>query len=79
MKALVGAFNQEKALVGAFSLIVQPVVEPMDSFTALVVSVALRGEEREFWAGLGLGDSIENTEQETNEEQFHFITNTYIH
>ena len=31
MKALVGAFNQEKALV-----IVQPVVEPMDSFTALL-------------------------------------------
>ena len=30
MKALVGAFNQEKALVGAFSVIVQPVVEPMD-------------------------------------------------
>ena len=37
MKALVGAFNQEKALVGAFSVIVQPVVEPMDRFTALVV------------------------------------------
>ena len=35
MKALVGAFNQEKALVGAFSVIVQPVVEPMDRFTAL--------------------------------------------
>ena len=35
MKALVGAFNQEKALVGAFSVIVQPVVEPMDCFTAL--------------------------------------------
>ena len=35
MKALVGTFNQEKALVGAFSVIVQPVVEPMDSFTAL--------------------------------------------
>ena len=35
MKALVGAFNQEKALVGAFSVIVQPVVEPMDHFTAL--------------------------------------------
>ena len=31
------------------------------------------------WAGLGLEDSIENTEQETNEEQFYFITNTYIH
>ena len=35
MKALVGAFNQEKALVGAFYVIVQPVVEPMDRFTAL--------------------------------------------
>ena len=35
MKALVGAFNQEKALVGAYSVIVQPVVEPMDRFTAL--------------------------------------------
>ena len=37
MKALVGAFNQEKALVGAFSVIVQPVVEPMDRFTALLL------------------------------------------
>ena len=36
MKALVGAFNQEKALVGAFSVILQPVVEPMDRFTALL-------------------------------------------
>ena len=36
MKALVGAFNQEKALVGAFSVIVQPVVEPMELFTALL-------------------------------------------
>ena len=36
MKALEGAVNQEKALVGAFSVIVQPVVEPMDRFTALV-------------------------------------------
>ena len=36
MKALVGAFNQEKALVGAFSVIVQPVVEPMDRFAAIV-------------------------------------------
>ena len=35
MKALVGAFNQEKALVGAFSVIVQPVVEPMELYTAL--------------------------------------------
>ena len=37
MKAVVGAFNQEKALVGAFSVIVQPVVEPMDRFTSLVI------------------------------------------
>ena len=35
MKALVGAFNQEKALVGAFSVIVQPVMEPMEHYTTL--------------------------------------------
>ena len=39
MKALVGAFNQEKALVGAFPVIVQPVVEPMDRFAALLKDV----------------------------------------
>ena len=38
MKALVGAFNQEKALVGAFSVIIQLVVEPMDRFTALLLA-----------------------------------------
>ena len=37
MKALVGAFNQEKALVGALSVIVQPVVEPMEHYTALLL------------------------------------------
>ena len=36
MKAVVGALNQEKALVVAFSVIVQPVVEPIDHYTALV-------------------------------------------
>ena len=36
MKALVGAFNQEKALVEAFSVIVKPVVEPMEHYTALL-------------------------------------------
>ena len=41
MKALVGAFNQEKALVGAFSVIVQPVVELMDRFAALVTTLLL--------------------------------------
>ena len=35
VKALVGTFNQEKALVGAFSMIVQPVVKPMEHYTAL--------------------------------------------
>ena len=39
MKALVGAFNQEKALVGAFSVIVQPVVEPIEHYTALTLAV----------------------------------------
>ena len=39
MKALVGAFNQEKALVGAFSVIVQTVVEPMEHYTALIKSL----------------------------------------
>ena len=42
MKPLVGAFNQEKVLVGAFSVIVQPVVEPMEHYTALVIMI--RGE-----------------------------------
>ena len=37
MKTVVAAFNQEKALVGAFSVIVQPVVEPMDRFAALML------------------------------------------
>ena len=41
MKALVGAFNQEKALVGAFSVIVKPIVEPMDRFTALIITLRL--------------------------------------
>ena len=41
MKALVGAFNQEKALVGAFSVIVQLVVEPMDRFAALIPHITL--------------------------------------
>ena len=43
VKVLVGAFNQEKALVGAFSVIVQPVVEPMDRFAALLLTLRLLG------------------------------------
>ena len=42
MKALVGAFNQEKALVGAFSVIVQPVVESMEHYFRLFkVSISI--------------------------------------
>ena len=41
MKAVVAAFNQEKDLVGAFSVIVQPVVDPMEHHTALPVTVAI--------------------------------------
>ena len=49
MKAVVAAFNQEKALVGAFSVIVQPVVEPMDRFAALVVGdVGRQGVETQY-------------------------------
>ena len=43
MKAVVAAFNQEKALVGAFSVI-QPVVEPMDRFAALIICVVVCGQ-----------------------------------
>ena len=45
MKAVVAAFNQEKALVGAFSVIVQPVVEPMDRFAALVTIATARDKK----------------------------------
>ena len=44
MKVLVGAFNQEKALVGAFSVIVQPDVEPMEHYTALVSTDWVQGQ-----------------------------------
>ena len=43
VKALVGAFNQEKALVGAFSVIVKPVVKPMEHYTALLLIYQARG------------------------------------
>ena len=33
VKVLVGTFNQEKALVGAFSVIVKSDVEPMEHYT----------------------------------------------
>ena len=50
MKAVVAAFNQEKALVGAFSVIVQPVVEPTDRFAALIKTWSPEGGH-----GVGVG------------------------
>ena len=47
MKALVGTVNQEKALVWAFSVIVQPVVEPMDRIAALFKALAWWEDEVE--------------------------------
>ena len=41
MKAVVGAFNQEKALVGAFSVIVQ--LHRLIVYTALVLNVCTTG------------------------------------
>ena len=46
MKVVVAAFNQEKALVGAFSVIVQPVVEPMEHYTALERSISAQAGAR---------------------------------
>ena len=55
MKALVGAFNQEKALVGAFSVIVQPVMEPMGRFAALILSCPGCDHPPQLQAHLGPG------------------------
>ena len=46
MKAVVANFSQEKALVGAFSVIVQPVVELMDRFTALLLVPSIKQRRR---------------------------------
>ena len=50
MKALVGAsrrFQPGEALVGAFSVIVQPVLEPMEHYTALFKALAWWEDEVE--------------------------------
>ena len=53
VKALVGAFNQEKALVGAFSVIVQPVVEPMEHYTALILRITAEWGQWQWQLGGG--------------------------
>ena len=50
MKAVVAAFNQEKALVGAFSVIVQPVGSVYST-----ISNASPAEGHIVWAGCVLG------------------------
>ena len=40
------SYNQEKALVGAFSVIVQTVVEPIDRFTALIITLSCSPQPR---------------------------------
>ena len=48
MKAVVGAFNQEKALVGAFSMIVQPVVDLWNRWIVLQHYYGLRTRDKNF-------------------------------
>ena len=65
MKALVGAFNQEKALVevGAFSVIIQPVVEPMDRFAALTTTQLLLARCRAAQAHTRARAGLDNAKQ----------------
>ena len=66
MKALVGAFNQEKALVGAFSVIVPPVVEPMEHYTALVpdeVPESVGGQAADLLHGVVIAGEVVQTQR----------------
>ena len=81
MKALVGDFNQEKALVGAFSVIVQPVVEPMEHYTALLLcSLLIRPRAAVLGPGLsrncatGLNTAGPWTPTGDTHREEHFIT-----
>ena len=67
MKALVGAFNQEKALVGAFSVFVQPVVEPMEHYTALVT---IQSHRRSVDCVIGIIDIILPTQLHTHSNKY---------
>ena len=62
MKALVGAFNQEKALVGAFSVIVQPVVEPKEQYTTITKDEEPRRPGQRLPTSM-LGNELMNKEQ----------------
>ena len=41
--------KQEKAIVGAFSVIVQPVVEPMEHYTALEAGAGAGAGKHQSW------------------------------
>ena len=64
--------NQEKALVGAFSVIVQPVVEPMDRFTALGETVEQSSELWEELPGCGVRtDAAASCGHQHNSDRIH--------
>ena len=58
--------NQEKALVGAFSVIVQPIVEPMEHYTALVVVQLQRVLEDVHRAG---GETVAGPQRDEEPQQ----------
>ena len=49
MKALVGAFNQEKALVGAFSVIVKTDCETDGSFYSTAINIQISDSDSWGW------------------------------
>ena len=66
MKAVVAAFNQEKALVGVFSVIVQPVVEPMDRFAELTDTCDPRTRGGDLHRTGTSRDTLSQGDQQTN-------------
>ena len=68
MKALVGAFNQEKALVGAFSVIVKPIVKPMEHFTALPVTQSAHTRCPGHWQWSVVSNTSEEEQGTRNQE-----------
>ena len=60
MKAVVAAFNQEKALVGAFSVIVQPVDRFAAQVVVMIIVIYMMKMFAPGEAGLGLvdGDAV---------------------
>ena len=51
MKAVVVAFNQEKALVGAFSVITNLRMDLFEALTIIIIIVIIMGQRDMAWAG----------------------------